>query len=59
MPVKQCPTGGQLTIITDLSEDGEAIEIRFIDTGVGIPAAYLNKIFDPFFTPNPQEQVLG
>lgn len=53
------PNGGQLTITTDLSEDKKAIEIRFIDTGVGIPAEHINKIFDPFFTTKPSGTGLG
>jgi len=53
------PHGGQLTITTDLSENKKAIEIRFIDTGVGIPPEHINKIFDPFFTTKPSGTGLG
>ena len=42
------PEGGKLTI--DLSDDPDAITIKVIDTGVGIPEENLAKIFDPFFT---------
>jgi len=44
------PQGGFLTISTDFSEDGKFLDIKFIDTGCGIPKKNLEKIFDPFFT---------
>lgn len=53
------PNGGQLTILTDLSRDGKAIEIRFIDTGVGIFPEHINKIFDPSFTTTASGKDLG
>jgi len=44
------PKGGQLTISDSLSADGKRIEVRFADSGVGIPRENVNKLFDPFFT---------
>jgi two-component system NtrC family sensor kinase len=44
------PKGGQLTISDGLSADGRRIEVRFADSGVGIPKDNVNKLFDPFFT---------
>ncbi len=44
------PGGGELTITTRMSEDGQSVEVEFRDTGSGIPEDYLKKIFDPFFT---------
>ncbi len=44
------PNGGQLLITDRLSADGKYIEVRFIDSGIGIPKENLNKLFDPFFT---------
>lgn len=44
------PQGGFLSISSDFSEDGRSIEIKFTDTGCGIPEEHMGKIFDPFFT---------
>ena len=33
--------------------EGNAIVVRVIDDGIGIPEAILNRIFDPFFTTKP------
>ncbi|MFM8395089.1 MAG: ATP-binding protein, partial [Acidobacteriota bacterium] len=42
------PRGGQLDIATSFSE--ESITITFRDSGEGIPAEHLTRIYDPFFT---------
>lgn len=42
------PRGGRLEIATEA--DVESISIRFRDSGVGIAAEHLAKIYDPFFT---------
>jgi len=57
------PNGGRLTIATGNvtitapirrgSEEvppGDYVSIEVVDTGVGIPAEYLDRIFDPFFS---------
>ena len=46
------PEGGKLTISTLVNSDGE-VEVRFADTGFGIPRENLEYIFDPFFTTMP------
>ena len=53
------PDGGQLVIRTrkltgnttsGTSVGGDAVQIVFRDTGVGIPPENIRRIFDPFFT---------
>lgn len=51
--IQAMPHGGTLTIDSQITagEDGRPrMEIRFEDTGVGIPEELLGRIFDPFFT---------
>jgi two-component system NtrC family sensor kinase len=43
------PDGGRLEITTGVHDD-EYVEIKFKDSGFGIPKENMNKIFDPFFT---------
>ncbi len=51
---KAMDEGGRLTVTTRRGhrpEDrGVMVEIRFTDTGCGIPKDYRDKIFEPFFT---------
>jgi PAS domain S-box-containing protein len=52
------PDGGMLTVATRTIPEG-AVEIRFRDTGCGIPPERLPHIFDPFFTTMPVGQGTG
>lgn len=42
------PKGGHLQIT--VRRQGEAVELRFADTGIGISPENLDRIFEPFFT---------
>ena len=59
------PDGGQLTITTGCrhvdaaGRKGDVVEIAFQDTGEGIAAENLDKIFLPFFTTKKQGSGLG
>lgn len=44
------PTGGRLRVEVKDSADGEMVEVRIADTGVGISPENLRQIFEPFFT---------
>ena len=46
------PEGGRLSIVVR-AEQGGPVRVAFRDTGVGIPAADLPHLFDPFFTTRP------
>jgi len=46
------PQGGTLTVACRPTETG-TVEVRFSDTGRGIPLDHQSEIFDPFFTTMP------
>lgn len=52
------PDGGRLTIKTAQVE-ADHIQISFIDSGCGIPAEYVEKIFEPFYTTKERGTGLG
>jgi signal transduction histidine kinase len=51
-------TGGELTIKSELGGDGQLV-ITISDTGVGLPADQVDKIFNAFFTTKPQGSGMG
>ena len=55
--INAMPTGGVLSITVNLVED--RVIVRISDSGVGIPAGELDKIFDPFHTSSPVGQGTG
>ncbi len=61
--VQAMPSGGKLTISTALRKPGRRatpmVEVRFRDTGVGIPQAELKNLFIPFYTTKDKGTGLG
>ncbi len=53
------PAGGALTITSQLTAGDSFMQIRFTDTGCGIPEQDLSKIFDPFFTSKAEKKGTG
>jgi two-component system sensor histidine kinase HydH len=53
------PTGGELTVTIEKEPGGTALICRIADTGVGIEAADLPHIFDPYYTTKPAGTGLG
>ena len=61
------PDGGNLTVTTrevkrkpiSPMDPPSGIEIRFCDTGAGVPVENLERIFDPFFTTMPVGKGVG
>ncbi len=50
---------GSADIRDFLPDTGRAVKITISDTGIGIPAAMLDKIFDPYFTTKQEGSGLG
>ena len=48
--VSAMPEGGSLSLKTDENEGDGNMEISIADTGEGIPAKNMQKIFEPLFT---------
>lgn len=63
--MKAMPSQGSLTITTRNvgpgpgSADPDCLELQIQDTGIGIPAENLSRVFDPFFTTNKNGTGLG
>ena len=50
---------GKLTVTTSVAAGGDRVQIRFQDTGPGIPPNYLSRLFDPFFSTKKIGQGVG
>jgi len=48
--IESMPTGGSLSIRTDLDPSSGRVTVEIRDTGCGIPEEHLGHIYDPFFT---------
>jgi signal transduction histidine kinase len=46
-------------IVVSLTADGDGVEVCVRDTGHGIPAALLSRVFDPFVSTKPDGTGLG
>lgn len=55
--IQAMPNGGVLTVESRLESD--AIEVKIVDTGVGIPEGDRKKLFSPFFTTKKSGTGLG
>ena len=55
--IQAMPEGGQFTVATQ--KEADHMEVSFADTGCGIPAENLSKIFIPFFTTKSRGTGLG
>jgi two-component system NtrC family sensor kinase len=53
------PSGGELRVASRLEPDNEAVAVEIQDTGVGIKAEHLDKIFDAFFTTKKEVKGVG
>ena len=56
--VQAMPSGGELFLRTARA-DGDRVRVEVQDTGIGIPAASLGDIFNPFFTTKAPGQGTG
>ncbi|MBN1657822.1 MAG: PAS domain S-box protein [Anaerolineae bacterium] len=50
--------GGELRVATWGEDDG-SVAISFVDTGIGIPAGNLDRVFEPFYTTKDRSSGLG
>jgi len=57
--VEAMPNGGNLSIRAKHLEDDSLIELRFEDSGIGIPQEFHKKIFHPFVTTKERGMGLG
>ncbi len=53
------PARHEVSVTTRLDPDGARVVVEVADTGCGIPAENLERIWDPFFTTKPVDQGVG
>jgi two-component system, NtrC family, sensor kinase len=53
------PEGGEMAITTDYLAELEMIEVRFTDSGTGVPAEALDYLFEPMWTTKQSGTGLG
>lgn len=47
--VKYTPNGGKITVNSEVNESEQVVRVTITDTGVGIPAEELPRVFDKFY----------
>lgn len=50
---------GKITVTLKALQDRASVQLEFSDNGVGIPPAYVDKIFQPFFTTKQEGEGTG
>ncbi len=53
------PHGGDLTITVKPSPDRKSVVVQIADTGPGIPAEFMDRVFEPFFTTRDETENTG
>jgi signal transduction histidine kinase len=57
--VEAMPQGGTLTISSRRRDSEEMVEVEIRDTGIGIPKAHLENLFEPFFSTKAEGKGVG
>jgi signal transduction histidine kinase/DNA-binding response OmpR family regulator len=57
--IEAMPSGGQIRIVTSLSEDGKWVSIAFQDEGMGLSQEAMAHLFEPFYTTKSKGTGLG
>ncbi|UCG13293.1 MAG: PAS domain S-box protein [Deltaproteobacteria bacterium] len=57
--IEAMPAGGVLSVSTGFDRKQNVIEVHISDTGVGIPEAEVERIFEPFYTTKSEGRGVG